>query len=109
METRAHLRAVHPAVAGQEAAALAEREAVDGVVTEELLPAGRHQGHAPARLVLVRAGHVPHVGHGEGGEGPLQGAVTQQGVSRHQEHIRTTCTIITLVKKFMQFSLNGFT
>ena len=53
METRAHLRAVHPAVAGQEAAALAEREAVDGVVTEELLPAGRHQGHAGARLVLV--------------------------------------------------------
>ena len=53
METRAHLRAVHPAVAGQEAAALAEREAVDGVVTEELLPAGRHQGHASARLVLV--------------------------------------------------------
>ena len=86
METGALLRATHPAVASEEAAAATEREAVSCVVTEELLPAGRHQGHAPARLVLVGAGHVPHVGHGEGGEGPLEGAVTQQGVARHQEH-----------------------
>ena len=86
METSAHLRAGHPAVAGQEPATLAEREAVDGVVTEELLLTGGDQGEAGAGLVLVGAGHVLHVGHGEGGEGPLEGAVTQQGVARHQEH-----------------------
>ena len=86
METSAHLWAGHPAVASQEAATLAEREAVDGVVTEELLLTGGHQGEAGARLVLVGAGHVPHVGHGEGGEGPLEGAVTQERVVRHQEH-----------------------
>ena len=76
----AHLRTVHPAVAGEEPAALAEGEAVDGVVTEELLLAGGDQGHAGAGLVLVGAGDLPHVGHGEGGEGPLEGAVTEQRV-----------------------------
>ena len=68
----------------------AEREAVSGVVTEELLLAGGHQGHGGARLVRVGAGHVPHVGHGEGGEGPLEGAVTHQRVAGHQEHLART-------------------
>ena len=37
METGAGLRAVHPAVAGQEGAAPAQGEAVGGVVTQEAL------------------------------------------------------------------------
>ena len=69
----------------------AEGEAVSGVVTEELLLAGGHQGHGGARLVRVGAGHVPHVGHGEGGEGPLEGAVTQERIAGHQEHLSRTC------------------
>ena len=100
MQAGALLRAAHPAVTGEEPAAPAEGEAVGGVVTEELLLAGSHQGHwLPAPLVLVGAGHWAHVGHCEGGEGPVEGAVTQQGVTRHQEHLRTTCTISTLVKR----------
>ena len=58
METGAGLGAVHPTVTGQEGAAPAQGEAVGGVVTEELLLAGSHQGHwLPAPLVLVGAGH----------------------------------------------------
>ena len=63
---------------------------MSGVVTEELLLTGGHQGHGGARLVGVGAGHVPHVGHGEGGEGPLEGAVTQQGVAGQEEHRANT-------------------
>ena len=58
MKTSAEFRAAHPAVTGQEPTALAEREAVGGVVTEELLLAGSHQGHRlTVPLVLVGAGH----------------------------------------------------
>ena len=85
--------ATHPAVAGEESTAAAEREAVGGVVAEELGGAGGDQGHQallPPGLVVVGAGHLPQVGHGGGGERPLEGAVTQQGVAGQEEHRANT-------------------
>ena len=81
METSTLGRAAHPTVAGEEAAAPTEREAVGGVLTQELRLAGRHQRHRAGRLppglAVVGAGHLGEVRHGGRGEGPLQGAVTQ--------------------------------
>ena len=99
METGAEVRAVHPAVAGQETAAFTQGETVDLVVTEELVLAGHEAGPRPLGLVVVGAGEVPQVGQAGGGQGPLEAAVTQQGVAGHQEHIRATCS------KCVQFSL----
>ena len=89
METGAEVGAVHPAVAGQEPAALAEGETVDLVVTEELVLAGEEAGHGARHggLVVVGAGEVPQVGQAGGGEGPLQAAVAQQGVPGQLEHL----------------------
>ena len=93
MKTSALGWATHPAVAGEESTAAAEREAVGGVVAEELGGAGGDQGHQallPPGLVVVGAGHLPQVGHGGGGERPLEGAVTQQGVAGQEEHRANT-------------------
>ena len=46
MAAAAGVGAAHPAVAGEEGAAAAQREAVGGVVAEEGRPA-RHRRHAP--------------------------------------------------------------
>ena len=57
-----------------------------GVVTQELRRAGRHQRHwaaglpLPPGLAVVGAGHRADVRHGGRGEGPLEGAVTEQRV-----------------------------
>ena len=94
METGAEVGAVHPAVAGQEPAALAERETVDLVVTEELGLAGgdqrRHQGGRG--LVVVGAGELPQVGHqAVRAQGPLEAAVTQERVAGQEEHLARSC------------------
>ena len=88
METSAEVRAVHPAVTGQEPAAFTEGETVDLVVTEELVLAGEEAGHGARHvgLVVVGAGEVPQVGQAGGGQGPLETAVTQQGVAGQLEH-----------------------
>ena len=94
METGAEVGAVHPAVAGQEAAALAEGETVDLVVTEELGLAGGDQGrHQGGRgLVVVGAGELPQVGHqAVPAQGPLEAAVAQQRVARQEEHLARSC------------------
>ena len=91
METRAHLRAVHPAVAGQEPAAFTQGEAVDLVVTEELGLAGGDQGRHQAGLGVVGAGQGVQVGQAVGGERPLEAAVAQQGVAGQEEHLARSC------------------
>ena len=70
METGAGLRAVHPAVAGQEGAAPAQGEAVGGVVTQEAL-GPQHRGHS--EVVMVTS-HLSQVSHGltRGFSGPAQ-------------------------------------
>ena len=88
METSAEVRAVHPAVAGQEPAAFAEGETVDLVVTEELVLAGGDEGRDQAAgLVVVGAGQLPHVGQAVRAQGPLEAAVTQQGIAGQEEHL----------------------
>ena len=67
MKTGALGRAAHPAVAGEEAAAAAEREAVSGVVAEELGRAGRGQRHQAAGLRPGLA-VVGALGAGDGAE-----------------------------------------
>ena len=93
METSTEVRAVHPAVTGQETAAFTEGETVDLVVTEELVLAGEEAGHAARHvgLVVVGAGQVPQVGQAGRGEGPLQAAVAQQGVPGQLEHLARSC------------------
>ena len=59
MEAGAGLRAVHPAVAGQEGAAPAQGEAVGGVVTQEALRP-QHRGHAEVVMVTSDLGQVSH-------------------------------------------------
>ena len=59
MEAGAGLRAVHPAVAGQEGAAPAQGEAVGGVVTQEALRP-QHRGHAEVVMVTRDLGQVSH-------------------------------------------------
>ena len=70
METGAGLRAVHPAVTGQEGAAPAQGEAVGGVVTQEAL-GPQHRGHS--EVVMVTR-HLSQVSHGlpRGFSGPAQ-------------------------------------
>ena len=91
METSAEVRAVHPAVTGQEPAAFTEGETVDLVVTEELVLAGHEAGPRPLGLVVVGAGEVPQVGQAGGGQGPLEAAVAQQGVAGQLEHLARSC------------------
>ena len=90
MKTSAEIRTVHPAVTGQEAAAFTERETVDLVVTEEQLLAGHQAAGRHGGLVVVGAGQVGQVSQAGRGEGPLEAAVTQQGVPRQLEHLASS-------------------
>ena len=84
METGAGLRAVHPAVTGQEGAAPAQGEAVGGVVTQEAL-APQHRGQPEVMMVTRDLGQVSH--HlARQPPGPAQATVTQQRVARQREH-----------------------
>ena len=110
MKTSALGWTAHPTVAGEEAAAPTEGEAVGGVVTQELRLAGRHQRHLagglPPDLAVVGAGHRADVRHGGRGEGPLEGAVTQQRVAGYQEHRANTFTlenIFLIIRQFYKF------
>ena len=91
MKTSAEIRAVHPAVTGQEPAAFTKRETVDLVVTEELLLAGHQAGGHHCGLVMVGAGEVPQVGQAGRGQRPLEAAVTQQGVAGQLKHLARSC------------------
>ena len=86
MAAGAHVRAAHPAVAGEEGAAAAQREAVGGVVAEEGRPA-RHRRHAPL-LPGAAAGQLAEVRQSSPRRAPrpLQRAVAQQRVTGHQVH-----------------------
>ena len=88
MAAAAGVGAAHPAVAGEEGAAAAQREAVAGVVAEEG-GGPAHHGHAPAparpvlhtpQLLQVRHARPRRAPH------PLQRAVALQRVGRQQEH-----------------------
>ena len=86
MAAGAHVRAAHPAVAGEEGAAAAQREAVGGVVAEKGRPA-RHRRHAPL-LPGAAAGQLAQVRQPRPRRAPrpLQRAVAQQRVTGHQVH-----------------------
>ncbi len=99
MEAGAGVRALHPAVAGEEGAAPAQGEAVRGVVAEEelLRHPGQGEGGGQARPGGRGAGQRRVVGQGGGGGGghrvggqPFQLAAAHQRVLAQQEaRIRT--------------------
>ena len=80
METGAGLRAVHPAVAGQEGAAPAQGEAVGGVVTQEALRP-HHRGHPEVVVVTRDLGQVRH-SLPQPSLGPVQRTVAEQRITR---------------------------
>ena len=84
METGAGLGAVHAAVAGQEGAAPAQREAVGGVVTQEAL-GPQHRGHPEVMVVTSHLGQVSH-GLTRKAPGPAQRTVAQDRVARQREY-----------------------
>ncbi len=99
VEAGAGVWALHPAVAGQEGAAAAQREAVGGVVAQEqLLRHLRQRKRSQARPGGRRAGQRRIISQGGKGTGggrvggePLQLAAAHQRVAGQQETGTGTC------------------
>ena len=118
MEAGAGVRALHAAVAGQEGAAPAQREAVGGVVAQEQVLGHLGQGQGgqagPGGRSAGQGGIVGQGGEGQGGGGgvggqPLQLAAAHQRVAAHQEAGARTWTRVSFLKFFLSAQLGQTT